>query len=267
MIGVDYSVARPAGAAIKAAGYSFVMRYLAPLPNPKVLTADEIRDLQTNGVAIGLVFEITATRPVLSGAAAGLADGALAMVMARNLGVPLTTVIYAAVDTDTSYNAVSGYLRAFRTANSYPTGVYGSITVVDGAMGDGFSFGWQACAWSDGQLSANAQLYQRLRPTVADPLGGCDEDVVLRGNPGLWYPTVAQPPFVQPAQPVPLPVSIPGKVEEMFLFQDSVGIYLLTGDGTVHVPSVADVTALQAAGVPFAKGISAALSASLQGQS
>ena len=64
--------------------------------------------------------------------------------------------------------------------------------------------------------------------------------------------------------PAPSPAPDP-KENAVLLFQDSTGIYFLTGAGTVHVPSVADVAVLRAAGVPFANPLSDTFGASLRG--
>jgi hypothetical protein len=62
----------------------------------------------------------------------------------------------------------------------------------------------------------------------------------------------------------PPPSSHP-KENAVLLFQDSTGIYFLTGAGTVHVPSVPDVQALEKAGVPLVP-VSDTFSASLRSQ-
>ena len=52
--GVDYSFARPGGAALRAAGKSFAVRYVPYQGDQgKGLKADELSDLQANGIAVG----------------------------------------------------------------------------------------------------------------------------------------------------------------------------------------------------------------------
>jgi hypothetical protein len=68
-----------------------------------------------------------------------------------------------------------------------------------------------------------------------------------------------------PPTPEPVPMQTPiGKVSAVLLFQDSTGIYFLTGDGTVHVPVMEDVAALKAAGVPYVS-VTDAFGSSLRG--
>ena len=49
-------------AAIKAAGKSFVCRYLSPQPNSKNITKAEFDNLRKAGLAVALVWEIGANR-------------------------------------------------------------------------------------------------------------------------------------------------------------------------------------------------------------
>ena len=56
--GIDYSWARPGGAAIKAAGKAFAVRYLYPDgQGGKGLDASELADLQANGIEVPVVYE------------------------------------------------------------------------------------------------------------------------------------------------------------------------------------------------------------------
>jgi peptidoglycan hydrolase-like protein with peptidoglycan-binding domain len=88
--------------------------------------------------------------------------------------------------------------------------------VVDTALADGWAaYGWQSCAWSRGVVSQRAHLYQRLRATVANPISGTDENIVLRPFP-LWTKASSSaasdipPIFTKPA-PAPKPVPAPPK--------------------------------------------------------
>jgi hypothetical protein len=75
---------------------------------------------------------------------------------------------------------------------------------------------------------------------------GCDLSIVADYWPGI--------------DPIP-PMNKGAKV---LLFQDSTGIYFLTGAGNVHVPTVPDVQALEAKGVPLVP-VSDAFGAALRG--
>jgi len=101
--------------------------------------------------------------------------------------------------------------------------------------------------------------------------GGLDANVT---NPAFVWAAMAVPgshpaptPAPTPIPPTPLPTPAPSDPKEsaVLLFQDSTGIYFLTGAGTVHVPSVADVALLRSLGVPFANPLSDAFGTSLRG--
>jgi GH25 family lysozyme M1 (1,4-beta-N-acetylmuramidase) len=126
----------------------------------------------------------------------------------------------------------------------------------------GMRFVWVA-AYQANEPAAGHELWQftdrRAFPGIHAP---CDASV--------FHGTVAQLAFlINPSAPQPTPAPVPSptdpKESAVLLFQDSTGIYFLTGAGTVHVPSVADVTLLRSLGVPFANPLSDAFGASLRG--
>src|SRR5262245_46976040 len=87
--GVDFANPRPSGAALKAAGKHFVIRYTSPntTANPrKRLTAAEVRNYRSAGLDIGLVWE-TSTDRATQGRAAGVADAHAAETVRRALGI------------------------------------------------------------------------------------------------------------------------------------------------------------------------------------
>jgi hypothetical protein len=217
---VDYSFARPNPADLAAAGYVGALRYLAPLPNTKVITGDEVASLHANGLAIGFVWESGANRSS-QGYAAGKSDAQAANLMADDLGVPDNVVIYFAVDYDADPSAVEAYFQGARDGSSRPTGGYGSFRVVEYLLDLSLIVkAWQTVAWSHGKKSNRAHLYQRADGT---PPAGCDVNDVQSADWGQWAPaSVPQP------QPVP-----PSEDDEMlWLLQD-------TRDGTT--PFHADV--------------------------
>lgn len=210
---LDYSFARPSPAAIKAAGYSGVMRYLSvdnPQTHGKIITSTEVDALHAAGLSVGLVWEYTAGRAG-EGGAAGQSDVRAAENAAMGLGYPRSLPIFYAVDYGADPNAVLPYFQGINSVAVYPVGAYGSAAVVSSVM-SAFSadYGWQTSAWSNDVVLPNAHLYQRLRATVAQPVPGTDEDVVLHAFP-MWDanvnpPVVAHPPasdippvFVEPA--------------------------------------------------------------------
>jgi hypothetical protein len=200
-LGIDYAWHHPNPAAIKAAGYSFVIRYLSHDPT-KDITAAEVAELHAAGLGILLVFETAAGRAT-QGFAAGEADAEEAARRALALGYPDVCPLFFAVDTDATVSAVEQYFAAAKRFCP-PAGVYGGIDVVDSLLAaGGVHFGWQTDAWSGVAVSTRAQLYQRKHPTLggllAGPAGDFDEDVVLQplsvwGAPAATKPTPAPTP-------------------------------------------------------------------------
>jgi hypothetical protein len=205
---LDYSVARPDPAAIKAAGYSGVMRYLAP-DNPqthrKILFADEAKALHDAGLTIGLVWEYTAGRAA-AGFSAGVSDCTAAEDQAFALGYGRNLPIFFAVDFGTAPSVVLPYFQGIASYASNPVGVYGSLQVTEGVLNAGLaSVAWQTCGWSGLAVSSRASLYQRLHATVASPIPGTDENVLIHPFP-MWAAApsgvVVHPPIHTPVPPV-----------------------------------------------------------------
>lgn len=188
----DYSFARPALSDVKAAGYVGIARYLAPLPNAKVLTADELAEAHALGLSALIVWETTASRAA-DGADAGTRDRDRANAMADGLGWPADRPVFYAVDFDANPNEVRPYFEGVQ-GGPRPVGVYGGIRVVDTMLSEGLaSFAWQTVAWSAGQVSDLAHLYQRLTPTVPNPVEATDENVALQDDYGAWLPGSPHP--------------------------------------------------------------------------
>jgi hypothetical protein len=197
---VDYSKARPTPAAIKAAGYAGVVRYLS-LDADKNLSPAERDGLLTAGQSITLVWETEATRAG-EGFAAGAMDCRAAEAQARALGYPASCPIFYAVDFGAAPALVLPYFTGVASAATFPVGIYGSARVVEGVSVAPWK--WQAAAWSAGRVSPLAHLYQRVTPTVAHPITDTDENVICRAFP-TW--SAIAPPWPAPA-PVPTPVPL-----------------------------------------------------------
>ncbi|MCP2165437.1 glycoside hydrolase domain-containing protein [Goodfellowiella coeruleoviolacea] len=189
MKGLDYSTGPPSAAAVRAAGYEFVVRYVSRPGNPKNITAREFADMTNNGVAVALVFETTANR-ALSGYAGGQADAQSAADQAAGVGMPGSRPIYFAVDFDAQPNqfgTIDDYLRgAASVVGIDRVGVYGSFSVVGHCLDVGTArYAWQTAAWSGGQADLRAHLFQR-RGTVY--VGGiaCDVNDSNASDFGQW---------------------------------------------------------------------------------
>lgn len=185
--GIDYSWARPGGAAIKAAGMTFAFRYVPYQGDGgKGLTTDEVADLQANGIAIGLVFESTAGRPQ-GGRTNGLGDGVVARQGARSIGWPETLPIYFAVDYDSNdFAPIDEYLKGCaESLGALRVGVYGSFAVIEHCHTTGSAaWFWQTYAWSYGQKSQWRHVYQYDNGQTLN--GGAVDYNEIYGEAGLW---------------------------------------------------------------------------------
>jgi LysM repeat protein len=201
--GVDYSWARPGGAALKAAGKEFAVRYI-PYPGHggKGLNAAELADLRANGVAVALVFESYAGR-ALEGRGAGKQDAEESQRQVEALGMPKDLPIYFAVDFDAAENqqaAIDDYLRGAADAIGVGrVGVYGGYYVVKRCHENSTAtYLWQTYAWSGGQVLDGIHLFQYLNGQNLN--GAVDFCKALQDNYG-------QLPADAPApQPQPTPV-------------------------------------------------------------
>lgn len=157
----DLSWARPGGAALKAHGFTGVMRYFSH-DDGKNLSHDELVDYLNNGLDVGVVWESTATR-ALGGAAAGTADGQAALAEANAIG--FTGRLYAAVDFDIN-DAQKPVAKQYQDAFNDATGgrsraAYGGFYLVKYLKENGsIDLMWQTLAWSGGQVYDGVQLYQ-----------------------------------------------------------------------------------------------------------
>jgi hypothetical protein len=164
MEGVDYSYSRPTAAQLKAAGKQFALRYVSSPGHAKNLTRSEADALTTAGIAIGIVYELTASR-ALDGRATGRTDAASAREQVAALGGPADGgVIYFAVDFDAQPHQMDEVM-AYGTGwadvlGKGRCGPYGSYRVCKAFLDAGFAYAWQTYAWSAGQWDPRAQLRQ-----------------------------------------------------------------------------------------------------------
>lgn len=156
-------------AALKAANASFVVRYIGT--SSKCIGATERDALHVAGLTIGLVYETTGTT-YKNGAEAGKVDGAAAAAAAKALGAPAGTIIWFAIDAQTTdYISVRAYLAGVAAAcSAYAARLYGDYYVL-GAVGG--KDHWQTYAWSAGKVSPCASLYQYHNGVS---VGGVDMD-------------------------------------------------------------------------------------------
>ncbi|WP_159887037.1 glycoside hydrolase domain-containing protein [Paenibacillus puerhi] len=156
-------------------GFTFVGRYLAEAGSWKGLSPSEAQLIMEAGLYIVSFFERYANR-VREGAAAGTADGRLALQYAREVGQPPGSAIYAAVDYDappSDFPAIAAYLEAFDAAIvGYELGVYGSYRVVKAMHERGLASKlMQTYAWSRGLKYDPISIYQYKNDVIVNGIG------------------------------------------------------------------------------------------------
>lgn len=224
--GIDYSFARPAPSAIRAAGFRFAGRYLDP--GSKGLTRAEAAALAAQGVWVICTYETTATW-MLGGYSAGQEAGREARSLGKAAGMPDGRPVFFAADFDATPAQLAAVDDCLDGAASVlgrdATGIYGGLAAVQHAMEAGAChWAWQACAWSGGVWYGGAQVRQTA---INGELDGqaIDYDTAVTADYGQWLPgrppnATAAPSDTPPAgeddhtmlllgKDVPMPVAIP----------------------------------------------------------
>lgn len=207
--GIDYSWARPGGAAIAAAGKKFAVRYLYPDgQGGKGLDASELQDLQAHGIEVPVVYESYAAR-AKEGRAAGHADARTAQAALQAVGLPTGMPIYFAVDYDApegDQGIIDKYLRgAADVIGADRVGVYAGYWVVKRCKENGTAkWLWQTYAWSGGNVLDGIHLYQYRNGQ--DLNGAVDFNKSLQEN----YGQPSKFGGAQPVNPAPAPAPQPG---------------------------------------------------------
>lgn len=205
---VDYSYARPGGAALLAAGVTDVMRYAGSAGDAKNITAAEVADLHAHGIQIGIVVEKEAGF-MLAGRERGRVESAGALADTRGAGL-VDGVLYGAVDVDAtlggnpiSYQALANMNAIAQTLAGFADTLGGWASV--GCYCDYFAIDWlmahtpcrhfwQPVAWSEGLRHPNAALFQEF-PSFKINGGDCDHDTPH----GDWRPRVPVAPVGKPS--------------------------------------------------------------------
>ena len=212
LLGLDYAGGRPGGAAIRAAGYSFVVRYLSdggPSLPGKLLTPAEYADLMAHDVVVAVNWETVADR-MKAGYDAAVLDAPRGDAQLRAVGHGPDRPIYFSADWDATpadQAEIDDYLRgAASVIGAGRVGIYGSYWVVKRCLDNGSAaWAWQTGAWSGGNRDPRAHIYQRIGYVT---VGGvqCDVNEALQDDYGQ-HPLGSIPP--EPPMPGPGPGSIP----------------------------------------------------------
>ena len=202
------------GGSLKKAGFTGVVRYAAAGRGNVNITPAEVKDLHANGLSVGVVLEHEANwllnTPSVAARVAGSRD------ICRACGLP-DGVIYLAADFDITNGgptapgspgdknmrtALASLAAAGRVIGFQNVGFYGSKFAVDWLLKNAtwVKYFWQTEAWSHGELSPAAQLFQRAQSTNVAGVS-VDIDVQLKPDWGQRHPQ-AQP-AKPPAPPAP----------------------------------------------------------------
>lgn len=192
--GCDFAFSRPSPAALKAAGFSFVLRYYSHYP-AKNLTRAEADGYAAAGLLIGTVWEDGALLGLNEATAAGQA----AKAEAQACGQPTWAPIYVAADADVlnaGINTVLQSRQAFEAACApYPAGMYGGYLVCSAAAWVGCKWLWQTVAWSGGKIQSGIGILQNAQSAnVGGSIVDVDIDEGVMAEHGLWTPGAPPPP-------------------------------------------------------------------------
>lgn len=184
-------------AAIRAAGFVAVLRYLRNLSVP------EITGYLDAGLGVGTIFETSADRS-LGGRAAGASDGVIAASQASQLGQPAGTLLVVNLSDfappPSDIPAIAAYWVAFVAgATQYQCCGYATGFVIDALVNQGMKGPWWQNAmddsgWSGDKLHPQSSMYQDTLATLPLIAGtrpsDYDQDAIIA--PLNWW-TLTQP--------------------------------------------------------------------------
>lgn len=168
--GIDYSIGSGVTAAqVKAAGFSFVCRYLSNHETlggvDKDISATEVINYHAAGIALIFNWETSGTD--MTSVANGVADARSAQAelealaaATRQPSIAQAPVIFSADEATES--DMTGYMQGVNSViGKARTGIYGGYGTVKAAFDQGLvTYGWQTFAWSNGQWDNRALIRQ-----------------------------------------------------------------------------------------------------------
>lgn len=197
---LDCSYSYPGAQAIADYGAAGTIRYLS-WQSSKNWHPDQIQSHQDQGLAVGAVWETTASR-ANAGWQAGNDDAGHANDQADALGWPADRPLYYAVDSDSWAWAVRPYFEGAVSRGRRPVGIYAQYDIIESLVGGGLlQWGWQTAAWSGNgsgsggsiqgrRLSQHACLFQRVGYVLNQT---CDANDILKPDWGQWGAGTEQP--------------------------------------------------------------------------
>ncbi len=184
--------------AAQAKGVSWIGRYLKNLYLP------EVQAISAAGLKIVSIYESTAER-ALGGAPGGAADGARALLQAKELGQTRGSALYATADFDATLaqeRDVLSYCVGFRAqlAGAYKFGIYGSGAICQAALDAGIvDYTWLAGGMG---MRGSRAFHDAALATIEQDVGdernldlgiGIDSDIALADDYGGWSLSIAAP--------------------------------------------------------------------------
>lgn len=227
-MGLDYSAGPIDPLALTSSGFAFVMRYLAPLPNSKVITIAERQAIHAAGKGVGLVWEWYASR-CLEGAAAGQQDGTSARLQAAALGFPPDWPLFGAVDmnpTAAQRPIIAAYLEA---GGFFP---YGNAAMIAYMEGRGTAAHSWLMDWGGGAYG-DFHVHQTGGQVT---IGGVQCDINVAAHLDcILFPLGAALPVVAPPSALPVPAT--GEEDDVLTFSNprTGKHYRCFPDGSVYI--------------------------------
>jgi hypothetical protein len=190
-LGLDYSTARPGGAALHAAGVAAVGRYLGT--DSRCIGATEYQDLKAHGVGVWLVFESQTqdlSTSMLNGYDKGVSDARRALAAITAVGLPAASPVYWAADFDIGPSGSvqprvapsESYVDGWNTIiPAGRRGGYGGLWFLNYLHGKGkIDFLWECASTSfrHGINPANVPLHIQ-QTTKTPPIAGTDHNYIF----------------------------------------------------------------------------------------
>jgi hypothetical protein len=190
--GVDYSFAHPDPHQLRAAGKSFVVRYLTG-GAPKALSHPEAHAVRAAGLDVVSNYEETTSDLTSGGFDHGVALAKKAEAAHRASGGPAKAPIYFSADSSPSgwspaqWDSFRQNLQGIASVIGVDrVGLYGGTLALKTAQANHYAtWFWQSLGWRDGQWLGFAHLQQH---EIETPLGGGTVDMnrAQSGNYGQW---------------------------------------------------------------------------------
>jgi hypothetical protein len=215
--GVDYAGGRISAKDLKAAGISFVCRYLndgRPQLPGKQLLPSEFADLTNNGVPVVFNYETTADFMLYGGFGAGAADAQDALDYILSLpGVPRDwkPVVYFSADFDEApaqdaaiFDFCDGAAQVLgaEADGRRRVGLYGAYWITKRARDAGkVGYTWQTEAWSGGNIDSRVNIMQRNNLGYLH-IGGVECDINEAHTDAYGQFVLGAPPAAPPPPPV-----------------------------------------------------------------